>query len=54
MSQQNGSPEVPASRGDVVSKAEIEDLQDDALYFSRIKDIQEGLTPISEKLVSTN
>ena len=29
-----------------------EDLQDDALYFSRIKDIQEGLAPISQKLVS--
>ena len=37
--------------GGGVSEAEIEDLKDDALYFSRIKDIQQGLIPITDKLV---
>ncbi|XP_075247201.1 uncharacterized protein LOC142340526 [Convolutriloba macropyga] len=36
--------------GGGVSEAEIEDLKDDALYFSRIKDIQQGLIPITDKL----
>ncbi|XP_063725891.1 uncharacterized protein LOC134853869 [Symsagittifera roscoffensis] len=43
-----------ASMGDngvaVVSQADVEELQDDALYFSRIRDIQEGLAPITQKL----